>query len=123
MDFISERINNLTPSATLAMSQKSAELRAAGIDVINMSIGEPDFNTPDFIKEAAKVAIDENYTHYPPVPGYMTLRKAISEKLSRENGVGGQMNTTFSTTLVSSRNFTVCFTLKSPSCGAPSQVI
>ena len=88
MDFISERINNLTPSATLAMSQKSAELRAAGIDVINMSIGEPDFNTPDFIKEAAKVAIDENYTHYPPVPGYMTLRKAISEKLSRENGVG-----------------------------------
>ncbi len=87
MDFISERINNLTPSATLAMSQKSAELRAAGIDVINMSIGEPDFNTPDFIKEAAKVAIDENYTHYPPVPGYMTLRKAISEKLSRENGV------------------------------------
>ncbi|MDE6338513.1 MAG: pyridoxal phosphate-dependent aminotransferase [Muribaculaceae bacterium] len=87
MDFISERINNLSPSATLAMAQKSAELRAAGVDVINMSIGEPDFNTPDFIKEAAKAAIDENYTHYPPVPGYLSLRKAISEKLRRENGL------------------------------------
>lgn len=87
MTFISERINNLTPSATLAMSQKSAELRAAGVDVINMSIGEPDFNTPDFIKEAAKKAIDDNFTHYPPVPGYMSLRKAICEKLRRENGI------------------------------------
>lgn len=87
IDFISERIKQLTPSATLAMSQKSAELRAAGVDVINMSIGEPDFNTPDFIKEAAKRAIDDNYSHYAPVAGYWSLREAISGKLLRENGL------------------------------------
>lgn len=87
MNFISERINQLTPSATLVMSQKSAELRASGVDVINMSIGEPDFNTPEFIKEAAKRAIDENYTHYAPVPGYWSLREAISKKLKKENGL------------------------------------
>lgn len=87
MDFISERINRLTPSATLAMSQKSAELRAEGVDVINMSIGEPDFNTPDFIKEAAKRAIDDNYSHYAPVAGYLSLRESICRKLREENGV------------------------------------
>lgn len=87
MSFISERVNNLAASATIAMSQKSAELQAAGIDVINMSIGEPDFNTPDFIKEAAKEAIDANFTHYPPVAGYMSLRKAICDKLRRENNL------------------------------------
>ena len=87
MNFISERVNNLAASATIAMSQKSAELRAAGIDVINMSIGEPDFNTPEHIKEAAKAAIDANFTHYPPVAGYLSLRKAICEKLKRENGL------------------------------------
>lgn len=87
MTQISKRVQNLSPSATLAMSQKSAEMRARGVDVINMSVGEPDFNTPDFIKEAAKRAIDENYSRYTPVPGYMTLRKAISEKLRRENGL------------------------------------
>lgn len=69
------------------MSQKSAELRAAGVDVINMSVGEPDFNTPDFIKEAAKRAIDENYSRYSPVPGYMSLREAVCRKLERENGL------------------------------------
>jgi aspartate aminotransferase len=69
------------------MSQKSSELRAAGIDVINLSVGEPDFNTPDHIKEAAKKAIDDNFTHYPPVPGYMDLRQAIADKLKRENGL------------------------------------
>lgn len=84
---ISKRVQSLTPSATLAMSQRSAELKAQGIDVINMSIGEPDFDTPDFIKEAAKKAIDENYSHYPPVPGYLSLRKAISDKLKRENSL------------------------------------
>ena len=84
---ISDRIKGMAVSATLAMSQKSSELRAAGIDVINLSVGEPDFNTPEHIKEAAKKAIDENYTHYPPVPGYMDLRKAIAEKLRAENGV------------------------------------
>jgi aspartate aminotransferase len=84
---ISERIHNLAASQTLAMSQKSSELRAAGIDVINLSVGEPDFNTPDHIKEAAKKAIDDNFTHYPPVPGYMDLRQAIADKLKRENGL------------------------------------
>lgn len=84
---ISDRIKRMAASATLAMSQKSSELRAAGVDVINLSVGEPDFNTPEHIKEAAKKAIDDNYTHYPPVPGYMDLRKAIAEKLLRENGV------------------------------------
>lgn len=84
---ISDRIKGMAVSATLAMSQKSSELRAAGVDVINLSVGEPDFNTPEHIKEAAKKAIDENYTHYPPVPGYMDLRKAIAEKLRVENGV------------------------------------
>ena len=84
---ISDRIKGMAVSATLAMSQKSSELRAAGVDVINLSVGEPDFNTPEHIKEAAKKAIDENYTHYPPVPGYMDLRKAIAGKLRSENGV------------------------------------
>ena len=69
MNQLSERLNSLSPSATLAMSQKSSELKAQGVDVINMSVGEPDFNTPDHIKEAAKKAIDENYSRYSPVAG------------------------------------------------------
>ena len=69
------------------MSQKSAELKAAGIDVINLSVGEPDFNTPDFIKEAAKKAIDENFSRYSPVPGYLSLREAVCRKLLKENGL------------------------------------
>ena len=87
MTHISDRVQALAPSATLAMSQKSNELKAQGVDVINLSVGEPDFETPAHIKEAAKRAIDENYTFYTPVPGYLSLRKAVSEKLSRENGV------------------------------------
>ncbi len=87
MNQISNRVQALSPSQTLAMSQKSNELKAQGIDVINMSVGEPDFNTPDFIKDAAKRAIDENFTFYTPVPGYMSLRKAISAKLKNENGL------------------------------------
>lgn len=87
MTHISDRVQALAPSATLAMSQKSNELKAQGVDVINLSVGEPDFETPAHIKDAAKRAIDENYTFYTPVPGYMSLRKAVSEKLSRENGV------------------------------------
>ncbi|MDE5555333.1 MAG: pyridoxal phosphate-dependent aminotransferase [Muribaculaceae bacterium] len=87
MDFISKRVNNLAASQTLAMSQKSNELKAQGIDVINLSVGEPDFNTPDHIKEAAKRAIDDNFSFYSPVPGYMSLRKAIADKLSNENGL------------------------------------
>lgn len=87
MDFISKRVNNLAQSQTLAMSQKSAELKAQGIDVINLSVGEPDFNTPAHIKSAAEKAIQDNYSFYSPVAGYMSLRKAVSDKLSRENGV------------------------------------
>lgn len=82
---LSNRLNRLAPSATLAMSQKSSEMKAQGIDVINMSVGEPDFNTPDHIKQAAKLAIDENYSRYSPVPGYSDLRQAIARKLEREN--------------------------------------
>ncbi|MDE7462158.1 MAG: pyridoxal phosphate-dependent aminotransferase [Muribaculaceae bacterium] len=87
MNFVSQRIQKLSPSATLAMSQKSAELKAQGVDVINMSVGEPDFDTPDHIKEAAKKAIDDNFSRYTPVAGYMSLRKAICEKLSKENNI------------------------------------
>ena len=82
---LSERLQRLAPSATLAMSQKSSEMKAQGIDVINMSVGEPDFNTPNHIKQAAKLAIDENYSKYSPVPGYPDLRQAIARKLEREN--------------------------------------
>lgn len=82
---LSDRLNRLAPSATLAMSQKSSEMKAQGIDVINMSVGEPDFNTPDHIKEAGKKAIDDNYSKYSPVPGYPALRKAIATKLKEEN--------------------------------------
>ena len=82
---LSDRLQRLAPSATLAMSQKSSEMKAQGIDVINMSVGEPDFNTPDHIKQAAKLAVDENYSRYSPVPGYPDLRQAIARKLEREN--------------------------------------
>ena len=86
-NLVSDRIQALSPSATLAMSQKSQELKAQGVDVINLSVGEPDFTTPDHIKVAAKEAIDNNFSFYTPVPGYLSLRKAISEKLKKENGV------------------------------------
>ena len=85
MGQLSNRLQRLAPSATLAMSQKSSEMKAQGIDVINMSVGEPDFNTPEHIKNAAKLAIDENYSRYSPVPGYPELRQAIARKLEREN--------------------------------------
>lgn len=84
---LSERLNRLAPSATLAMSQKSSEMKAQGKDVINMSVGEPDFNTPDHIKEAGKKAIDQNFSRYSPVPGYPDLRNAIVAKLKNENGL------------------------------------
>ena len=85
MTQLSDCLKRLSPSATLAMSQKSNEMKANGIDVINMSVGEPDFNTPGHIKEAAKKAIDDNFSRYSPVPGYVDLRKAIVEKLKNEN--------------------------------------
>ena len=84
---LSNCLNRLEPSATLAMAQKSNELKAQGIDVINLSIGEPDFNTPESIKQAAHKAIDDNFSHYSPVPGYLSLRQAIVNKLKRENGL------------------------------------
>ncbi len=87
MEKVSDRLNKMPVSATLAMAQKSRDLQAQGIDVINLSIGEPDFDTPQHIKDAAKKAIDNNFTHYPPVPGYESLRKAIVEKFKRENNL------------------------------------
>jgi aspartate aminotransferase len=87
MNPVSERLASLSPSETLAMSQKSNELKAQGIDVINMSVGEPDFFTPDHIKTAAKDAVDANFSFYSPVPGYPALRNAIVAKLKKENGL------------------------------------
>lgn len=87
MEHISQRVKSLAPSATLAMSQKSAELKARGVDMINMSVGEPDFDTPHHIKEAAKKAIDDNFSRYTPVPGYLSLRQAVAKKLAEENGL------------------------------------
>lgn len=89
---LSNRLNRLAPSATLAMSQKSSEMKAQGVDVINLSVGEPDFNTPDHIKEAAKKAIEDNFSRYSPVSGYPELRKAIVAKLKNENGLDYSMS-------------------------------
>jgi len=85
--FLSERITKMSESATLAMTKKSREMKATGVDVINLSIGEPDFFVPDFIKAAAKKAVDDNFSFYPPVAGYPQLRQAISNKLKRDNGL------------------------------------
>jgi aspartate aminotransferase len=87
MEYLSDRVKSLSVSQTLAMAQKSRELKAKGIDIISLSLGEPDFDTPDYIKEAAKKAIDDNYSKYPPVPGYTDLREAISRKFKEENGI------------------------------------
>ncbi|WP_240920216.1 pyridoxal phosphate-dependent aminotransferase [Sphingobacterium chungjuense] len=85
--FLSDRINNLSESATLKMTKLGRELASQGINVISLSVGEPDFNTPEHVKEAAKKALDENYTRYSPVPGYPDLRQAIVEKLKKENNL------------------------------------
>lgn len=87
MEQISDRVRRLAASATFAMAQKSGELSAQGVDVVNMSVGEPDFNTPDYIKKAAFKAIEENYSKYSPVPGYLSLRDAVVNKLKRENSL------------------------------------
>jgi len=92
MNKLSNRINNLSESATIAMAQRSRELKAQGLDVISLSLGEPDFHTPDFIKQAAKEAIDENFTTYTPVPGYLDLREAIVNKFKRDNGLDYNVN-------------------------------
>ncbi|MBN1414351.1 MAG: pyridoxal phosphate-dependent aminotransferase [Bacteroidales bacterium] len=87
MESLSRRVNFLSPSATVAMNQKARDLKAKGIDVINMGVGEPDFNTPDHIKDAAKKAIDGNFSFYPPVTGFPDLKKAVVEKFKRENNL------------------------------------
>lgn len=87
VNLISDRLNALSESATIAMSQKARELASKGVNVINLSLGEPDFSTPEYINAAAKKAIDDGYFSYPPVPGYPELRKAIAEKLNRDNGI------------------------------------
>lgn len=87
MNNLSDRINKLSESQTLAMSRRSRELKAEGRDIINLSIGEPDFPTPDFVVDAAKKAMDEGYTKYTPVSGFQDLREAISEKFQRDNGL------------------------------------
>ena len=85
MTKLSSRINKLSESQTLAMAKKSRELQAQGKDIISLSIGEPDFDTPQFIKDAAYKAIKENFTHYTPVPGFLDLREAIATKFKRDN--------------------------------------
>lgn len=92
MNYLSDRANLLSESATLAMTRLSRELTQQGFDIINLSIGEPDFNTPGFVKDEAKLALDQNYTHYPPVNGYQELREAICRKLSRDNQLHYQPN-------------------------------
>ena len=87
MEILSNRILNMAESETLAMTAKARELKAQGKDVISLSIGEPDFNTPECVKEAAKKAIDDNFTHYPPVPGYPDLKEAICTKMKRDNNL------------------------------------
>ena len=87
MNILSNRILNMAESETLAMTAKARELKAQGKDVISLSIGEPDFNTPETVKEAAKQAIDDNFTHYPPVPGYPDLRQAVCDKFKRDNNL------------------------------------
>src|SRR5690554_2490015 len=83
----SDRLMAMEESATLAMSRKSRELKSQGLDIISLSLGEPDFHTPDFIKEAAVQAMEDNFTMYTPVPGYDELRQAISNKFKRDNGL------------------------------------
>ena len=87
METIAQRVRNLAEPEILLMAQRSRDLKAKGLDVISLSIGEPDFDTPQHIKDAAIQAINDNYSHYPPIPGYQDLRKAISDKLLRENGL------------------------------------
>src|SRR5690554_3944832 len=87
MSLLSDRVLNMSTSATLAMAAKTRELKAQGKDIIGLSLGEPDFNTPDFIKEAAIRAINENYNSYTPVDGYVELKDAISKKFKRDNNL------------------------------------
>jgi aspartate aminotransferase len=87
VEILAARLSKISESQTLAMARKSRELQALGKDIISLSIGEPDYDTPDFIKDAAKLAIDQNYTHYTPVAGFQDLREAIAKKFKRDNGI------------------------------------
>ncbi|MEL6124407.1 MAG: aminotransferase class I/II-fold pyridoxal phosphate-dependent enzyme, partial [Bacteroidota bacterium] len=112
--YLSETVLNLKESATLKMAQMARDLRAEGHDVISLSVGEPDFDTPKFIIEAAKQAMDEGYTHYTPVPGLMELRKAICEKLKRDNNLTYQPNQIVVSNGAKQSIFNICHALLNP---------
>ena len=114
MTKVSDRLNRLSESATLAMAQMSRELQAKGIDVISLSLGEPDFDTPEFIKEAAKKAIDDNFSHYTPVPGLPELRKAIAAKFKRDNNLEFTTNQIVASTGAKQSLINVCLCLLNP---------
>jgi len=111
MNPLSDRINNLAVSQTLAMAALARELKAQGKDIISLSLGEPDFNTPEFIKEAAKRAIDENYSTYTPVEGYLELKEAICKKFKRDNNLDFFLHL-IGFLISKSSNFLVAFQLK-----------
>ena len=114
MTKVSERLNRLSESATLAMARMSRELKAQGHDVIALSLGEPDFDTPEFVKEAAKEAVDNNFSHYTPVPGLAELREAISEKLKRDNGLDYTPEQIVASTGAKQSIANVCMSLLNP---------
>ena len=114
MTQVSERLNRLSESATLAMARMSRELKAQGHDVIALSLGEPDFDTPDFVKEAAKKAVDNNFSHYTPVPGLAELREAIAEKLKRDNGLDYTPDQIVASTGAKQSIANVCMSLLNP---------
>ena len=114
MTKVSNRLNRLSESATLAMAQMSRELQAKGVNVISLSLGEPDFNTPEFIKEAAKKAIDDNFSHYTPVPGLPELKSAIVTKFKRDNDLEFTANQIVTSTGAKQSLANVCLCLLNP---------
>ena len=111
---LSNRINNLPISATLAMAAKARELKTQGVDIIGLSLGEPDFNTPEFIKNAAKKAIDDNYNSYPPVDGYADLKTVICKKFKRDNGLNYKPSQIVVSTGAKQSIANVCMVLLNP---------
>ncbi len=114
MTHVSDRLNRLSESATLAMARMSRELKSQGHDVIALSLGEPDFDTPDFIKEAAKLAVDNNFSHYTPVPGLLELRNAITKKLKRDNNLDYEADQIVASTGAKQSIANVCMSLLNP---------
>jgi aspartate aminotransferase len=114
MTKVSDRLNRLSESATLAMAQMSRELQAKGVDVISLSLGEPDFDTPEFIKEAGKKAIDDNFSHYTPVPGLPELRSAIAAKFKRDNNLEFTSNQIVTSTGAKQSLANICLCLLNP---------